>query len=407
MKKIISYILIIFIIMFSFFIEVKAYEVPTVSSKSILFKNLDTDEIIYEQNSDEVRKLASITKVMTALVSIENIKDFNEKVIVTWDMIKDIDIDYSMAGFKTGDTITYDELLYGVMLPSGADATNILGVSIGGSLSNFVDMMNKKAKEIGMNNTHFTNTIGMDDPDHYSTAKDIALMMKYAYSNKNFMKYASSEEYKLTSIDKTLKGPVLKMHKDYNMNYVIGGKTGFTEEAGDCLVTIAENNKSKFILVTLGADYTNKYQHMEDQKVIYEYFFNNYDYKKILSKKDKLVKLKTIYDVSYTIKSDEDVIRYIDKTVTNDDLNYEYSGIKKLGKKIKKGDKLGTYFIKLKEDVLYQKDIYAPADVKMTLEYFIKDNIVFYSVSLLLIIILLILFVKKRKKHKRKNKKRR
>ena len=407
MKKIISCILIIFIVMFSNFIDVKAYEVPNVSSQSILFKNLDTDEIIYEQNSDEVRKLASITKVMTALVSIENIKDFNEKIVVTWDMIKDIDIDYSTAGFKTGNTVTYDELLYGVMLPSGADATNILGVSIGGTLSNFVEMMNNKAKEIGMNNTHFTNTIGMDDPNHYSTAKDIALMMKYAYSNKTFMKYASAEEYQLTSIDKLLKGPVLKMHKDFNMNYVIGGKTGFTEEAGDCLATISENNKSKFILVTLGADYTNKYQHMEDQKAIYEYFFNNYDYKKILSKNDKLVKLKTIYDVSYTVKSDEDVIRYIGKMVTNDDLTYDYSGIKTLGKKIKKGDKLGTYFIKLKDDILYQKDIYAPDDVKMTLEFFIKDNIVFYSVSLLLIIILLILFVKTRKKNKRRKKKRR
>ena len=407
MKKIISCILIIFIVMFSNFIDVKAYEVPNVSSQSILFKNLDTDEIIYEQNSDEVRKLASITKVMTALVSIENIKDFNEKIVVTWDMIKDIDIDYSTAGFKTGNTVTYDELLYGVMLPSGADATNILGVSIGGTLSNFVEMMNNKAKEIGMNNTHFTNTIGMDDPNHYSTAKDIALMMKYAYSNKTFMKYASAEEYQLTSIDKLLKGPVLKMHKDFNMNYVIGGKTGFTEEAGDCLATISENNKSKFILVTLGADYTNKYQHMEDQKAIYEYFFNNYDYKKILSKNDKLVKLKTIYDVSYTVKSDEDVIRYIGKMVTNDDLTYDYSGIKTLGKKIKKGDKLGTYFIKLKDDILYQKDIYAPDDVKMTLEFFIKDNIVFLSVSLLLIIILLILFVKTRKKNKRRKKKRR
>ena len=88
--------------------------------------------------------------------------------------------------------------------------------------------------------------------------------------------------------------------------------------------------------------------------------------------------------------------------VTKDDLTYEYSGIKKLGKKVKKGDKLGTYFIKLKDEVLYQKDIYAPSDVKMTLEYFIKDNIVFYLVSLCLIIILFIIFLTKRKKRKRK-----
>ena len=405
MKKIIKYILLV-LVMFSFITSVKAYEVPEVSSQSILFTNLDTGEVIYEKNADEVRKLASITKVMTALVSIDNIKDFNEKVVVTWDMIKDIDIDYSMAGFKTGNVVSYDELLYGVMLPSGADATNILGISIGGTLDNFVNMMNEKAKEIGMENTHFTNTIGMDNPNHYSTARDITKMMKYAYSNEKFMKYASAEEYKLTSIDKILKGPVSKMHKDYGMNYVIGGKTGFTEEAGDCLATIAKNNKSKFILVTLGASYTNKYQHMEDQKTIYEYFFNNYDYKKILNKGDKLVKLKTIYDVSYTIKSKENVTKYIDKMVTKDDLTYEYRGIKKLGKKVKKGDKLGTYYIKLKDEVLYQKDIYSPSDVKMTLEYFIKDNIVFYSVSLCLIIILFIIFLKKRKKYKRKKKKR-
>ena len=401
MKKIIIYIFLI-LAMFSFIPNVKAYEVPYVSSQSILFTNLDTGEVIYEKNADEKRMFASITKVMTALVSIDNIKDLDEKVMVTYEMLKDIDIDYTTAGFKTGDVVSYNELLYGVMLPSGADATNILGISIGGTFENFANMMNEKAKEIGMENTHFTNTIGMDDPNHYSTARDITKMMKYAYSNETFMKYASTEEYQLTSIDKLLKGPVSKMHNDYGMSYIIGGKTGFTEEAGDCLATIAQNNKSKFILVTLGADYTNKYQHMEDQKTIYDYFFGNYDYKKILSKGDTLVKLKTIYDVSYTIKSDENVTKYIDNMATTDDLTYEYSGIKKMGKTVKKGDKLGTFFIKLKDEVLYEKDIYSPSDVKMTLEYFIKDNIVFYSVALCLIIILFIVFLKKRKRRKRK-----
>ena len=398
MKK----ILIILISFFCLINNVYAEEFPSVTCKKELFIDMKDNTVIYENRADEKSSIASITKVMTALVAIENIKDYNEKVVVTKDMIGNIGIDYVKVGYKAGDKPTYNDLLYGILLKSGADATNIVGISIGGSIDNYVKMMNDKAKELGMKDTHFTNTIGMDNENHYSTAKDIAKLLTYAYNNEKFKEVFTTSTYDILSLNTTLKGPISYMHSDkFNMPYIIGGKTGNTDNAKLCLATIAKNKNHMYLLVTLESDKKVMTQHMTDSKAIYEYFFNNYDYIKIYKKNDEILKLKTEYDEEIPINTNKDIIAYIDKNTDLKDLKYEFKGNKILKKGIKKNDKIGTYIISNKDRELYRTDIYAPKTVFITFDYFINHNKVLL-ICTGIILLLFILSIHKKRKRRRK-----
>ena len=137
--------------------------------------NLNDDEIIYEKDINEIKKIASLTKIMTCIVAIEN-SDLDSYVTVTSKAFVGLN-GYAQAGFKVGDKVTIRDLLYGLMLPSGAETANMLAISIAGSNDELVKMMNDKAKELNLNNTHFSNTIGVDEDDNYSTVYDLAILL--------------------------------------------------------------------------------------------------------------------------------------------------------------------------------------------------------------------------------------
>ena len=381
---------------FFFLINVKAEETINISSNNAILINLNDDKVIYEKNPDEKVYIASLTKIMTALVSIENISNFDEKILITSDMINDLSYDLSVAGFKSGEVVTYNDLLYGTLLKSGADATQILAISICGSKDEFIKLMNQKAKELNMNNTHFSNTIGIETENHYSTAKDVAILLKYAINNEIFKKIFTTKNYMSTNKKHDMNGP-LKMINENGIDYILGAKTGYTSKAGLCLASIAKYDNVNYLLVTIGADHENKMQHIEDSKNIYEYFFNNFRYKKILSKKDILVNLKTIYDEKYTILSKENVEVYLNNSIEKNDLEHVYDGEKILDKTVKKGDKIGTYYIKKDNEILYSKQITSPVDVKMPINYFLKHNIVLIILFLLIIILIPISLMNKKK----------
>ncbi len=394
MKKLFNIFLIF--ICFFFLINVKAEETINISSNNAILINLNDDKVIYEKNPDEKVYIASLTKIMTALVSIENISNFDEKILITSDMINDLSYDLSVAGFKSGEVVTYNDLLYGTLLKSGADATQILAISICGSKDGFIKLMNQKAKELNMNNTHFSNTIGIETENHYSTAKDVAILLKYAINNEIFKKIFTTKNYMSTNKKHDMNGP-LKIINENGIDYILGAKTGYTSKAGLCLASIAKYDNVNYLLVTIGADHENKMQHIEDSKNIYEYFFNNFRYKKILSKKDILVNLKTIYDEKYTILSKENVEVYLNNNIEKNDLEHVYDGEKILDKTVKKGDKIGTYYIKKDNEILYSKQITSPVDVKMPINYFLKHNIVFIILFLLIIILIPISLMNKKK----------
>lgn len=398
MKKIVKYLIIIFSFIFCIN-DISAEEVIDVSSKNVILYNLNEDKVLYEVNADERVNIASLTKIMTAIVAIENINNYDEKVLVTSNMLKEVTNDLSVAGFRQGETVTYNDLLYGTLLKSGADATNILAISISGSIDNFVKLMNDKASELGMNNSSFSNTIGIEGVNHYSSARDISILLKYCLNNKKFMEVFQSKTYLSSNEKHDMKGPLSKIaeKEEFNLTYVKGAKTGYTSKAGLCLVSIASNNDVDYLLVTIGADYENKTEHIDDTKKIYEYYFNNYEYKEVLSKGDNIVKLKTIYGKEYDILSDEDYKMYLKKSVDKSDLVYEYKGETLLDKNVSKNDKIGSYYVKYKGETLYLKSITSPVTVKFDLKFFLKENIILVTSFIVLIVLSIITIgIKKR-----------
>lgn len=394
MKKIISYFIVLFISFFCIF-NVNAYDVINVSSKNVILYNLNDNNIIYEKDADDKVNIASLTKIMTAIVSIENIGDFDKRVIVNNSMISNLDDDLSKVGFEDGEVVTYDDLLYGTLLQSGADATDILAISISGSTNDFVKLMNNKAKELGMYNTSFSNTYGIEEKNHYSTARDIAILLKYSLENDKFKEIFMTEEYTTSNDKHDITGPLKRIseNSELNIDYIIGAKSGYTSKAGLCLASIAKYNGINYLLVTIGANVENKFQNIEDSKIIYEYFFNNYEYKDILLKGDKIVTLSTVYGKDYNILAKEDLKGYLKKSISIEDLKYEYVGKTILDKNTMKGDKIGVYYIKYNDDVLYRETITAPDTVKVTFMYILK-----LAIIPLIILILLIFILRIRKK---------
>lgn len=230
------------------------------SSNAILV-NLDTNKILLDKDSDEIIYPASLTKIMTVLVAIENISNLQEKIILPKSIFKNLyEENASMAGFLPNEEVTAEDLLYGSMLPSGADASIGLADYITGSESKFVKLMNEKAKQLGMKNTHFVNATGLHHPDHYTSVKDISILLQYALTNNTFRDIYTAERYSIKSTNLHTEGMTVTSRMFKNLKAIentrgeiIGGKTGYTEQAGLCLASLATIKGEEYILVTVGA----------------------------------------------------------------------------------------------------------------------------------------------------------
>ena len=282
----------------------------SVTANNIILYNLNDDSIIYEKNSEERVSIASITKIMTALVALENIDDLSDTVIITENDFA-YTSGYSKAGFALGDTVTYEDLLYGILLPSGAEAVNsVVNNTLG--LNEFVKEMNNLAKRIGMNNTSFSNPIGRDSDTNYSTANDVAIMLKYALKNPEFKKIFTTKEYEATNGLK-LQSTLMPYKDILNINLIDGSKSGFTRDAGRCLASITTLNDVPYLLVVLDSSLDNNYSAVSDSITIYEYYSNNYSYQTILNKDLVIDTIPINYSKTkeYEIKINEDVSMYL------------------------------------------------------------------------------------------------
>lgn len=244
---------------------------PELTEKSILLPeesdtkyailiDTETNEIIAYKDYDVRMYPASLTKVMTLIVTVENIKDLSDTVTITSDMVDPmIDMHASRAGFTVGETPTLEQVLYGIILPSGADAALAAAHYVAGSEAAFAELMNQKAAEIGLKNTHFTNVTGLHDDNHYSTAEDMAMILEYAVQNEMCEKILSTYQYNIPPTELNPEGIELtstlfsRMEGTEMPNVTVkGGKTGFTDEAGQCLETFAQINGKTYIMVLAG-----------------------------------------------------------------------------------------------------------------------------------------------------------
>lgn len=222
-----------------------------------LLMNADTNEVIAYCNENTPMFPASLTKIMTLIVAVENIEDLSDTVRITEDMVYPmVELEAVVAGFQPDETPTLEDLLYGMVLCSGADASLAVAEYVAGSETAFVQLMNEKATEIGLENTHFTNVVGLHNREHYSTATDMALILKYAIQNETCRKIISAYEYKVPPTEQNPEGLTFmsnffsRMYGDEMPNVTIqGGKTGFTDEAGNCIESFAEINGETYILV--------------------------------------------------------------------------------------------------------------------------------------------------------------
>lgn len=230
-------------------------------SKYICVMDRENKAIIYEKNLKNKAYPASLTKIMTTIVALEHIEDLSAIAPIDIESYRDmVEQNSSMAGFFGKEQVTYRDLLYGTMLPSGGEAANSLAINVAGNIENFVEMMNEKAAELKLENTHFTSPEGFHDKDQYTTAYDMALLLDYALENGHFKVIFTTDSYETT---KTLDHPdgiilestVLSKLDETNQDgfTIIGGKSGTTYEAGQCWATLGIKDDHEYIVIVMGA----------------------------------------------------------------------------------------------------------------------------------------------------------
>lgn len=398
-------IIAIIVISFMFSItNVLSETLDLISDKYILY-NLNENKILMQKNENDETQVASLTKIMTTIVAIENIKNYDEKVTITKEMVDDIEWDVAKIGLKAGDVVTYNDLLYGAILPSAADCVNALAISISGSYQEFVKLMNNKTKELNLKHTHFQNVVGLYSKDNYSSAYDMAEILKYSLKNKKFKQIFETKDYTLTNgkkIKSTLKTYNQKVGED--VSYITGAKTGYIKLAGNCLASTATIDNVNYLLITLNAYSTKKSPHILDATKTYKYFSSNYSYKNILDKNDIIVTLKTKYakENEVDIHYDEELSSYLKNDFDKNDLIYDYSGVKEVSYFTKKGTKLGDVKIKYNNEILKEFEIYYNEKLSFSIWKFAWIKKFYIIFILILLYIIRVINLKKKRMRRRK-----
>jgi len=359
---------------------------PVLNARAAVIYDRKTKEIIWGKNENEKKAMASTTKIMTAIVVLEkgNLSD-----VVTISK-KAANTGGSRLKINTNDKISVLDLLYGLMLRSGNDAAVALAEYVGGSIEGFAKLMNKKAIEIGLKNTHFVTPHGLDNIEHYTTAYELAVLTDYAMQNEKFSKIVNTKNTTI-SINGVARNIYNTNELLGTLNGVNGVKTGFTNNAGRCLVTSCTRNGNQIITVVLGCD-AKKYRTSDSIKLI-EYAFKNYtrvnieEKVKIEFEKWKQINGKRIY-ISKGEKSDVNLeLKEITKKEIpvkigeENNIQVEINAIYEYEAPLEKQSKIGNILIKKDEEIIESVDI-------VCLERIEKKNTLTYLKELIVAIFL-------------------
>ena len=325
-------------------------QADAISAKAAILINGDTGEIIYEKSANLRLSMASTTKIMTAVLLLEN-KKLSDTVIVTDEMLR---VEGSSMGLKSGDKVSFYDLLYGLMLSSGNDAANVVAISIGGSLEGFAKMMNAKAKEIGLLNTSFVTPSGLDSENHYTTAYDLSMLTRYALENDEFARAVSTKSVTLYFGNPPYRRTLTNHNRLLNMvDGVIGVKTGFTKKSGRCLVSAYKKDGKYLIAVTLNAP-----NDWADHKSLIDYGISKTRVKCFNFDNEYLLEIENADSLTVTIPSVE--FSYMDDGF----ITAEPIFLEGLTAPIKKGQLLGYAVYKYKDKVIRKTEILALYDIK-------------------------------------------
>ena len=258
---------------------------PDINAKSALLIDNKTNKVLYSKDMNRKMFPASTTKILTAILVLEN-HSLDEKVTASYNAIMTIPSGYSTANIQIDEVLTVEQLLELLLVHSANDAANVLAEYTGGSIDSFVAMMNTKINELGLSDTHFTNPYGLQDNNHYTTAHDLAIIMQYCLKNDDFRKIAGQASCAIPSTNKSeprkysSTNELLIAGNSYYPN-LIAGKTGYTSEAGECLVSAAYNDNLELVGVIL-----NSNNRFKDTRSLYNYGYTNFSIKNIVNEKN-------------------------------------------------------------------------------------------------------------------------
>lgn len=351
---------------------------PIINSRAAVVYDRTSGEVIWGKEEKTQRKMASTTKIMTSIIVIEKIENLSQTVTIS---SKAAGIGGSRLGLHTGDKITVNDLLYGLMLESGNDCAIALGEYVGNTVENFVEIMNEKAKQLGLSNTHFVTVNGLDADEHYTTAEELAKLTDYALKNEKFKNIVGTKNYTVTingygkAIDNT--NELLGY-----LDGVYGVKTGFTNGANRCLVTSIKRGNMDIISVVLGAD--TKKDRTKDSIEIIEYVYANY---KIIDVTQDIEKAFQEWKNQNKIETIKGEMKYVDielseckskiipiKSENIKDIEIKIDSIKIVEAPINKGEKIGKLVLNVNEETRISIDIMIAKDIKKKDEkrYFIE-----------------------------------
>lgn len=395
-------------LIFLFCLQSAAYAV-SVNAESAILVEVSTGRIIYEKNSTKQMFPASTTKMITAILVIENC-DLQDTVTISETALQNIPSGYVTCDISVGEEIAVNDLLYALMLPSANDAAFALAEHVAGTVDAFADMMNNKAREIGCKDTHFVNPNGIHDSKQYTTAYDLYLIAKYCMQNETFRNIVSTKEYTLPATNKHAEADrtfvttndLIKPEKTNYYKTATGIKTGHTSMAGYCLVSESSREGLDFISVVLNSETDNK--RFQDTVTLFDYGYDNYTLTKVKEKNQLIetveVENATKETMHLDLLIDEEIVVINNKSISMDKIIPEITLNENIVAPITAGTTLGTIKYKV-DDIEYSANLIAKNDV---LE---KPN---YSIVLVIVGILLLLIgtsMLSRKKQNSKKKRRR
>lgn len=408
MKKIL--LIVLFISIFPF--AVYAVSLPDTYSDKVLIYDLTDDVILLEKNSDEKSYIASLTKIMTTITALEKNADLQKEITITDAMLAGIPWDASIAGIKTGEVYTLEDLLYASILPSGADATQAIAIHTSGSVKNFVEEMNTLAKKIGANDTNFVNVTGYDVDNHYSNAQDVLKILKYALNNKTFKEIFCTKQKTLGN-GKVINSTLITYNRlmGLDTSRILGSKTGFTSKAGVCIAALIKSNNHDLLIITMGAPYVyGNFYNLRDALALTSFMDENFMEQAIVKKGDVVKNLPVELSKveTYGIVAGKDVLEYLPIDYDKDKLEITFDGQDILSFKDIKGNTIGeiSYYYDgeflTKEKVTLESDI--DVDILKVAKYYVVPFCIGIGcfVTAIIVFSVIVKIVKRSKKKHRK-----
>lgn len=398
-------------------------ELSLYSSSAIVY-DASNGRILYEKNKDEKRYPASLTKMMTVYAALQLEEDDNREIVLDEVMFRGLyEENASMAGFAVGETVRFKDLIYGAMLPSGAEACQALAIATKGSVEEFVAEMNRQAEQLGMTHTHFVNTSGLHDDDHYTSAGDMLLLLEAALQDELFLEAYGTDVFVTAGNEVHPYGVELSSTRLSELealgipeDFFEGSKTGFTTEAGKCLATSTWDDDVHLLYVSMLAEgdyYTH--DHFADAYTALTYFKEHYENKVLYQKGDLIADLSikdSLHRSAGTFYASEKIALYVPQSITAKQIKKSVEPLASLQAPYQKGDTLAKVAFTYEDLYLGEMALNAHQDIDahpflyilFSIWWWMSDSLVRLLVIAMIVYMLIwCLHRYRRKKRRRKN----